>query len=267
MNGTITVYPSEETKEFLADWIRKFEHRKYTVLVDFKHGCDADYFNNHVAGKSYLYTFDKDFKKIAKVDIEDIPVDLMICFNEDENPPENCEDIILAAINGDETAWPNFEALLAKPVWIKSHPIVEETKAQPLPEEYRYREFHHEGSDCLIVEIIKPYTDKPYTTLIKEYSKKGGRDVFCNFYACPSWGVSDSDTIFLQKVWESKLMVGVFDCNVEVAEKIRKVESGIEEEPKVWRNTLDKVLEIITATGYKGLGKRAGSEIINTAKK
>lgn len=267
MNGTITVYPREETKEFVGSWIRKFEQQKYTVLVDFKHGSDAGYFTDKVVGQAYMYTFNEIFERVEKGDAGETPIDFMVCFNEDEEVPETADCIITHSLNTEECSWQPFENLLAKPLWVESAPIVAEEKLEEAPLKYTYRQFHHPESDCLIVEIQKPLTDRPYTTLIKEYSKNGDRDVFCNFYACPSWGVADSDNVFLQKLWESKMMEGVFDCNAEVKEKIRKVESGEEEEPKVWRNTLDKVLEIITATGYKGLGKRRGDEVLNKVKK
>lgn len=265
MNGTITVYPREETKENVGEWIRKFEQRKYTVLVDFKHGRDSHFFITKVVGHAFLYTFDEVFQRIEKDQTAEISVDLMICFNEDETIPQGCNDVILDVLNGEN--WSDFEEMVAKPLWVESAPVVEDEPKKDLPLQYSYRQFHHPESDCLIVEITKPMTDRPYTTLIKEYTKNGDRDVFCNFYACPSWGVADSDTVFLQKLWDSKMKEGVFDCNAEVKEKIRKVESGEEEEPKVWRNTLDKVLDIITATGYKGLGKRRGSEIVKNVKK
>jgi len=163
--------------------------------------------------------------------------------------------------------WGEFESYVKKP-WSQVLVGKVEEPEEVGEESYGYREHICAEQDFLIVEIKKPHTDKPYVTVIREYSKNGFRDIFCNFYVCASWGACNEDTAFLQQVWSWKMMTGNFDCNEEVKRKAEKVQQGLAEAPKVWRSSLEKILDIIKDPKYKGLGvKRSGSPKLEIVKR
>lgn len=279
MNVSIRVFPREENKGCIADWIKKFEARKYGVLVDNIHGKDFNWFCNEVVGESFLFMLEPGSKRLENISKESLigfeenVVDLMICFNDDvlldADQVAAVIDCVFHLDGDNEEVWAKFESFVEKPVWITGEiPNSENSGDEPNTcKEYQFRQYHCVEGDCLIAEIKKPLVDKAYTTLIRNFSEKGERDLFCNFYACPSWGVAESDNAFMKKLWESKMMEGEFDPNEEVRVKIEKIEAGLEPEPKVWRNSLEKVLEIVTAVGYKGLGKRGANNEVDNVKR
>ena len=278
MNVSIRVFPKPEDavqQAFTADWVEALESRKYAVMADFMHRKDLNWFQNEVAGVPFMFSrTPDDLSRITLAQVEDWGVEIMICFDEDvELTPEQVQIVekVFTGLGGDipEDVWLAFEEFVAKPVWITGEiPNSKDSGDEPNTcDHYQFRQFHCVEQDCLIAEVKKPHVDRAYVTLIRDYSSKGERDLFCNFYACPSWGVADGDNIFMQKLWESKGMDGVYDCNAEVKSKIDKVEAGLEPEPKVWRSTLEKVLEIVTNVGYKGLGKRSGNENLDDVKR
>lgn len=55
--------------------------------------------------------------------------------------------------------------------------------------------------DRCLLEVEKPYTDKPYTVVIREFSKKGFLPFFTALYVCTSWGVCNLDHLFLERLW------------------------------------------------------------------
>lgn len=279
MDAAIRVFPrhSTEASGDVASWINLFEEQGYNVLIDSVHGDDFIWIKSNIVGPTRAYTISEN--NVSQIDLEDVfqyevVLDLMITFNEEDR--SNLKDLIsfdkcVQNIIKHGVGWGEFESFVKKPwkqVLSGNFKTIEENVDEKKDEPYGYREYISEELDFLIIEIKKPRADKPYVTVIRDYSKNGFRDIFCNFYACPSWGVSDSDNAFLQKVWEWKGMTGVFDCNEEVKRKIEKIELGLEEEPKVWRSTMEKITSIIRDPRYKGLSvKRSGSPRLEIVKR
>jgi hypothetical protein len=287
MDAAIRVFTrhSTETSGAVSEWINLFEEQGYNVLIDSLHGDDFIWIKSNIIGPTRAFTIDET-RRVSQIDMEDVfqyevVLDLMITFNVDDK--DNLGDLesfdrCVQNIFKHGVGWGLFETFVKKPskqnLLGNFETIVDNNNNNNSgvnkqdDEPYGYREYISEELDFLIVEIKKPKTDKPYVTVIRDYSKNGFRDIFCNFYACPSWGVSSADNAFLQKVWEWKSMTGVFDCNEEVRRKIEKVEQRLEEEPKVWRSTMEKIISIISDPRYKGLGvKRSGSPRLEIVKR
>jgi hypothetical protein len=107
-------------------------------------------------------------------------------------------------------------------------------------------------NDCMFYQVTKPHVDRPYVTVVRDFSKKGHRRFFTNLFVCSSWGVCSKDIMFLKKVWEHFDMEGDMDLDDLMKEATQACKyPELETEPEVWRTSLDKVLEILNKrTGF-----------------
>lgn len=72
--------------------------------------------------------------------------------------------------------------------------------------------FRFEGmGDMCLVEIGKPFTDRPYTCCIKSFAEQGFLPVFTNLFVDQSWGVCAADIQFLTSLWKHLDMEGELD--------------------------------------------------------
>ena len=101
-------------------------------------------------------------------------------------------------------------------------------------------------NDFMFYQVAKPHTDRPYTTVVRNFKEKGHTRFFTNLFVCPSWGVCEKDILFLKKAWEWFRMDGEFDLDVLMkdATEACRPDMGCEPEPEVWRTKLESVLEI-----------------------
>lgn len=105
------------------------------------------------------------------------------------------------------------------------------------------------GKIC-VCEIIKPFTDKPYTIVLRDYDSNSYLRLFTGLFICSSWGVSSRDVQFLNVLWnylnmnethgdlclEKRLIEDIESC---------KPQNGGRVEPEVYRESLDYVENLI----------------------
>lgn len=99
-----------------------------------------------------------------------------------------------------------------------------------------------EDRDCIFYQLTKPNTDRPYVVLVKNFSKHGHKRLFTSMRLFDSWGASRYDVAFLYQLWTYLEGGGKPDFEEMLKEHVEAVLYG-EEEPKVWRNNLDTVVE------------------------
>ncbi len=100
-------------------------------------------------------------------------------------------------------------------------------------------------NDCMFYQVIKPHVDRPYVTVVRDFTAKGHRRFFTNLFVCSSWGVCSKDILFLKKVWEHFEMEGEMDLDALMKEATEACKApAMESEPQVWRTKLENVLEI-----------------------
>lgn len=101
----------------------------------------------------------------------------------------------------------------------------------------------------MLYEVKKPFTDLPYTSVTRNYSKKGHIPFFTDLFICQSWGVARSDIAFLKHMWNELKMDGDFDLEKlmkAATEKCYPSDDNIPEpEPEVYRRSLDNVVLIL----------------------
>ena len=114
--------------------------------------------------------------------------------------------------------------------------------------EYRFRYVVDCDFDRALFEVIKPYTDKPYTAVIRGFSNRGFLPFFTALYVCTSWGVCSQDHAFLEKLWvfmNLDAQHGPLNLEKRLQEDIQRClprEGYVPEpEPEVYRMSIEEV--------------------------
>lgn len=130
---------------------------------------------------------------------------------------------------------------------------------------YAFRYFIDEESDKAYFEVTKPYTDRPYTSVIRSYSVRGMLPFFTSLYVCSSWGICNHDHMFLNRVWNHLNMNvkhGELDLERRLKEDIAKClpdnPGGPESEPEVYRCSIENLLERVG-------NKRQNEDFVDTS--
>jgi len=112
---------------------------------------------------------------------------------------------------------------------------------------YAFREFYNEERNVALLEIKKPFTDLPYTVVIRDFKNRGLEPLFTSLYVCDSWGVSRFDAIFLEQLWTHLKMPGELDLDTLLYAATQRCYPGEgrapEAEPEVYRRSLELVLQ------------------------
>lgn len=117
-------------------------------------------------------------------------------------------------------------------------------------EAYAFRYFIDEDRDKAIFEVTKPFTDRPYSSVITNYSSRGMEPFFTSLYVCQSWGICNYDHLFLLKIWKHLGMQethGELDLENRLKAAIAKClpdnPGGPEKEPEVYRMSIENLIE------------------------
>lgn len=212
----IIIFPDSPSSDLDGKLIRLFENQHFVPLVDDKHGNDQDWFRKNFDGPFRLYSFDQ--QNLITLDIDDMkqPVKFVIYFNQNE--------IIT------EFEWYQIELYLTHIIY--EHPITERTKRcierirdqqltlkpfvspqQPdLPQFYEFKSHFIEEDDIALFEITKANSTTPYTTVVRQFSVKGYKPLFTNYFACNAFRNDFVAITFLQKLWK-EYMQGPMDLD------------------------------------------------------
>jgi hypothetical protein len=112
--------------------------------------------------------------------------------------------------------------------------------------EYMFEHYIDAETDTCYCQIEKPFTDKPYTCVIEEFSKNDFLPMFTAFFICQSWGVSPKDHIFLAHLWRHLDMQknhGKLDLEKRLRQNIQQCQDGMPE-PRVYRDYIQDVIEL-----------------------
>lgn len=101
-------------------------------------------------------------------------------------------------------------------------------------------------NDIAYCQVTKPYTDLPYTAVIRDFSEQGFEPLFTALYVSSSWGVCNLDHAFLVKLWKYLNMDGDLDLENRLAAEIQKCQNG-KPEPELYRLDIMGVKEQLSA--------------------
>ncbi len=137
-------------------------------------------------------------------------------------------------------------------VLVPKAPIPEKISIQPKKDavkqnnEYMFEYFVDKEKDWCFCQIEKPFTDRPYTCVIENFTKEGFLPMFTAYYICTSWGVNPQDHIFLAHLWKYLDMGkthGDLDLEKRLRQNIEECQNG-KPEPRVYRDYIKNVIEL-----------------------
>lgn len=263
MIPTITVFVSNPPTEEENDLVKRFIELGFAPLVDANHKYSHEWFLNNVQPTPHrLFNFDRQnvyFYNVDDLHSEmDFTPNIMIHWNEGYEIEEEkwrwirewlvyyfytCYDFIDYMTKEIKFA----DELLKRPLTDKM--ALKEEISPQYQDCYSFKTFFIEERDTMLYEVGKPNTDLPYTSVIRNYSKRGHRSFFPTLYICNSWGVSRHDLPFLSYIWKQLEMEGDFDMDQmlkEATEKCYPSKNAVPEpEPEVYRRKIDEVLNIL----------------------
>lgn len=112
--------------------------------------------------------------------------------------------------------------------------------------EYMFQYKVLDEKDLCLCQIDKPFTDRPYTCAIANFSKEGFLPMFTAYYICSSWGVSPKDHVFLAHLWKYLDMAkdhGEINLEKRLRQNVEDCQNG-KEEPRVYRKSIEEVIEL-----------------------
>ena len=260
----IVVFIDGHASDFQDSIVTKLVQRGYAPMVDALHATSYDWFVQNVKPCPHrLFSIDEKTEEILFYVVDELEPstmfcpDLLIYFNEDFV----CDTISWVYLkhwlhhllfDGMETEFVvKGEELMKKP-YREEKTLNDEAdlamKKQSEDKYYTLRKEYIEEDDIMLYEVCKPFTDLPYTSVIRSFSLKGAKPFFPSLYICPSWGVSRHDLPFLKFIWSHEFGFDEkeFDMDLFLKEATEACypQPGMipELEPEVYRRKIEDVL-------------------------
>ena len=258
MAPTIFVFIGPVSTDMDADIILNLERQGYMPLVDKIHQNDYYWFKNNFKTEHRFYTIKNKMVydyTVENMDEEmDIKPNIAVAFDVDTKMYSENWKLILQFLKyslfGDDMKEADLDLVrefLPLPVKEKQEFVPPESAS--LPDYYSFETHFDEEKDTMIYQIIKPFTDLPYTTITREFSRVGHTPFFTSLFICQSWGICKEDIAFLHQVWKNLKMGGEFNLDLLLKERTEKCypSSGQapEPEPVVYRRSLLQVLQLL----------------------
>lgn len=247
----ITAFCHKEATHAESDIVRVLD-KYYTVFIDSE--IDAPTIKRKYTGSKHKF-FGKDLGEwvMYEVDIVDIiPPAFVVTFDLDGKVGQREWQMVFDWV---KTVYsPNPDKLIIDQMYalVPAALIAEKLTVAPIKDvvkennEYMFSHWISTERDICICQIDKPFTDKPYTCVIEDFSKNDFEPLFTAFYICPSWGVAAKDSIFLVHLWnhlDMKAKFGKIDLEQRLRKNIAECEAG-RPEPRVYRENIDYVKDL-----------------------
>lgn len=255
----IVVYVDNPNTVEQANQIKVFNDLGYATLVDAKHKHDYHYIYRNAVNAKLFIQEDEEVFMFERSDLKPdmiLTPDFMVVFNEgkeitsedwnriNQYLQEHLTDSMI-----DMTNTMKVHEIMGKPVQVTADEMDVITPSSRGNDFYNLETRYLEDDDIMLYEVLKPFTDLPYTSVTRNFKKKGHLPFFTDLFICNSWGVARSDISFLKHTWEQFKMEGEFDLEKmmqEATEKCLPSETNIPEpEPEVYRRDLISVMSII----------------------
>lgn len=252
MAPVLFIFTDNPVTEKQSIWVKNCKNAGYEPFIETYYKNNYDWLCSNFIYEHCFYSITSTVTDFSKHHLDRdmiITPDIAIAFNKDQTVSKEEWKILYDFISHIAFEIPYNEKevfrILTPPVIVK--PIIENE-----PEKNHYQDHYSletrfiEEHDTMLYQVTKPFTDLPYTTLTREYSKKGHLPFFTSLFICQSWGVSNKDIAFLKKVWEDFKMSGEFNIDILLKERTEMCypSSGIapEPEPIVYRRCIEDVL-------------------------
>jgi len=241
-----TFFVDKDEPERCAPYIKKLD-KYYPSFADGVYTEPAKMKNRYDGANAKFFTFDFDdlimFDLDTVAQIEPLLVLTMDSTTKMNKASWNTVYRFLKAVFAEEEI--DLEPIhkLVPPIQ-KMDEVVQILKSKEIPVEQNkdYGFEHLVENDICYCQVTKPFTDLPYTAVIREFGSKGFEPLFTALYVSSSWGVCSHDHVFLTKLWKFLNMKGELDLENRLACEIKLCQEG-KPEPELYRLDISGVKE------------------------
>lgn len=247
-----TVFCDRVSTKEQTDVVRVMD-KYYTVFIDSEN--EPNLIKNKYSTSKHKF-FGKDIGEWVMYDyevVDAIPPALVLTFDRDGKVTKQDWQIAYDFIKTIFSMNPDQSIIDQMYTIVPKAPIAEKLTVASLKgvvkenNEYMFAHWVSSEKDVCICQIDKPFTDKPYTCVIEQFSKVDFVPMFTAFYICQSWGVTPKDSIFLVHLWnhlDMKSKYGQIDLERRLQQNIKECEQGMPE-PRVYREDIEYVKNLL----------------------
>lgn len=238
----------------VAETLKKY----YPFTVDGVNYQPLNMKNKYAGSNSKFFCCDMDEWLMIDLETVDlIPPSFLLTFDKGDKVTKKQWLSVLKWVKGifeggvNDELQEEIEKLIPKPVDMMETITLAKQHVPSIENEKRDYLFCYEEDkdfDRCLLQVDKPYTDLPYTVVIRNFSKRGFVPFFTALYVCSSWGVCSKDHEFLTILWNHLGMKkdhGELNLEKRLKENIERCtpsEGNVPEaEPEVYRRSIQEV--------------------------
>lgn len=248
----VTVFPSHPSTELDGKIVQLFEKEQFVPTVDAIHGNDFHWLEYHYKCPHRFYIVTPDEMKSCIVEELQITPHFVIHFNQTQTITdfewEQINVYIHNLIYGYPISDRTQRCIKRIRDFIVQPQLLKGPETPELPQFYEFNSQTFEDRDVAVFEITKANSTTPYTTLIREFSVKGYKPLFTNYFACNAFKNDFVAIQFLMKLWE-EFMQGPMDLDEMLKQATEACYPGENYvpivEPEVYMKSMDEVLEML----------------------
>lgn len=241
-----TFFVDKDESERCAPYIKKLDHY-YPSFADGLYVSPALMKKRYDGANAKFFAFD--FEDLIMFDLDAVnEIEPLLALTMDKPTRMTSESWMvvykfLKAVFADE--YVDLEEIhkIVPPI-VTHEERIQLLKSEEIPKEQNkeYGFAYSVEDDIAYCQITKPYTDQPYTAVIRGFESKGFEPMFTALYVASSWGVCNHDHAFLEKLWKYLDMKGPLDLQNRLQCEIQKCQQGMPE-PELYRLDISGVKE------------------------
>lgn len=233
-----------------APYIKKLD-RYYPSFVDGIYVSPPDMKKRYANSNAKFFAFD--FEDLIMFDLDTVSeIEPLLMLSMDKCTRMSAESwkvvyLFLQAVFNDEYVdLEEISKLVPPPVQTPEQIQLHKSIQVPTETAQDYGFCYSIEDDIGYCQINKPYTDRPYTAVIRNFERVGFEPLFTALYVASSWGVCSHDHMFLIKLWQHLNMNGNLDLENRLACEIKLCQEG-KPEPELYRLCISDVKEQLAA--------------------
>lgn len=249
----IILFTEKESSELEKSLLDQFQNEKLLVLVDAKHKNDRDWLMTQFSCPHRFYCFDvnQNLYNVTRDELYEPPC-FVIYFNQDQVVTtfdwEQIDHYMMYLIYGNLLSNRTKRHIRRiKDVYSTLEPLVKAEQPN-LPQFYEFNSMVIEDRDIALFEITKANNVTPYTTIVRNFSSRGYKPLFTNYFCCNAFRNDFIAIAFLEKLWKH-LMQGEMDLDEMLKEATQSCYPGDGyipiAEPEVYQRSMQQVLEML----------------------
>lgn len=117
-------------------------------------------------------------------------------------------------------------------------------------EHYELETLYDNDHDTMFYQMTKPYEDRSWTSVTKDFAKRGHLPFFSSFFYLQSFGKCGNDIDFLAHCWEKWNMSGSMVIDTLVKNHIEEAEKDETLAPKVYLNDIRTLIDLFNTNDW-----------------